>query len=300
MLTTRSFINQTWIDLNSPTKEEIDSLVLTHQIDPIIAKDLLSPTPSQNIQDKDNIIYAVLHIPNFRHSHTESSLQEIDFIISRDTLITARYDSIDALHYFAKQIEVNEILNKGENSNIFFSMMKEIYKRMEDELAYTKDWMEQIEEKIFKGQEREMVFAISNASRNLLNFRRIVDSHGHVFEFLRDAGTEKFGQDFGKQTKELITEWRKIMRIINSQLELVTELRETNNSMLSTKQNEIMKIFTIMAFVTFPLALIASIFGMNAEHIPIIGRGNDFWIILGIMLVISIAMFAYFRYKKWI
>lgn len=300
MLTTHSFMNQIWTDLNSPTKEEVDSLILTQKIDPLIAKDLLSPTPSQYIKDKDNFIYTVLHIPNFRHSHSESVPQEIDFVISKDSLITTRYDSIDALHYFAKQIEVNEILNKGENSNVFFSMMKEIYRGLEDELSYTEDWMKQIEEKIFKGQEREMVFAISNVSRNLLNFRKTIDSHGNVFEFLRDVGTEKFGQDFGKQAKTLIAEWRQIMRVINNQIELITELRETNNSMLSTKQNEIMKIFTIMAFVTFPLALIAGIFGMNAEHIPIVGHGNDFWIILGIMLVISIAMFAYFRYKKWI
>jgi len=300
MLTTRSFIDQTWIDLNSPTKEEVDSLVLTYQIDPIIAKDLLFPTPSQYVRDKDHIIYTVLHIPNFKHSHAESGLQEVDFIISRDTLITTRYDSVDALHYFAKQIEVNEILNKGENSNVFFSMMKEIYKGMEDELAYTEDWMKQIEEKIFEGKEREMVFDISNASRNLLNFRRIVDSHGHVFEFLRDIGTEKFGQDFGKQAKFLLNDWRRVMRVINNQIELATELRETNNSMLSTKQNEIMRVLTIVAFITFPLALIAGIFGMNAIHMPIVGYANDFWIILGIMLVTSLAMFAYFRYKKWI
>ncbi len=300
MITTRSFMDQTWIDLNSPTKEEIDSLVLTQNINPIIAKDLITPTPSQYAQDKDEIIYVVLHIPAFKHSHSVSSLQEVDFIISKDSLITTRYDSIDALHYFAKQIEVSEILNKGENSNIFFGMMKEIYKSMADELAYTEDWMKQIEDKIFEGQERKMVFAISSVSRNLLNFRRIVGSHGNVFEFLRDTGAKKFGQDFGEQAKILLEEWRQIMRIINNQIDLITELRETNNSMLSTKQNEIMKIFTILAFVTFPLALIASIFGMNTSSMPIVGNHNDFWIIMGIMFVTSVVMFSYFRYKKWI
>ncbi len=300
MITTRSFMDQTWTDLNSPTREEVDSLILTQHIDPAIAKDLLTPTPSQYAQDRNNVIYAVLHIPTFKHSHSESDFQEVDFIISRDNLITTRYDSVDPLHYFAKKIEVDEILNKGENSNIFFSMMKEIYKSMEDELAYTEDWMKQIEKKIFEGEEKEMVFSISNASRNLLDFKRIIGSHEHVFEFIRDVGAEKFGPDFSKQAKVLLGEWQQIIKVINNQVDLVTELRETNNSMLSTKQNEIMKIFTIMAFVTFPLALIASIFGMNAAYMPIIGSSNDFWIIMTIMFVISLAMFAYFRYKKWI
>ena len=40
-------MDQTWIDINSPSKEEADSLVLSQGIDPSVAKDLLSPTPKQ-------------------------------------------------------------------------------------------------------------------------------------------------------------------------------------------------------------------------------------------------------------
>jgi len=63
MITTRSFIDQTWIDLNSPTKDELDSLVLSRDIDPMVAKDLLTPTPKQHIKEFDDAIYAVIHIP---------------------------------------------------------------------------------------------------------------------------------------------------------------------------------------------------------------------------------------------
>jgi magnesium transporter len=80
----------------------------------------------------------------------------------------------------------------------------------------------------------------------------------------------------------------------------LSELRETNNSLLSTKQNEVMKIFTILAFVTFPLSLVASIFGMNTKYIPIVGHQYDFWIVMGMMTFATILMFIYFKYKRWI
>lgn len=300
MVSTRSYINQTWIDLNSPTKEEVDSLVLVQNINPIIAKDLLTPTPSQYAEEEDGLIYAVLHIPAFKHSHSSGDAQEIDFLISQDSVITARYDSIDSLHYFSKQIEVNEILNKGENSNLFFGMMKEIYKSMADELSYMEDWMKEIEKNIFAGREKEMVFTISSAGRNLLNFKRIVDPHGNVFEFLKEKGRVKFGEKFEAEAKSLIEEWRHTMRRVNNQIELVNELRETNNSMLSTKQNEIMKVLTIMAFVTFPLSLIASVFGMNTNYLPIVGHRFDFLIVMGIMASAALLMFVFFKHKKWV
>jgi magnesium transporter len=78
------------------------------------------------------------------------------------------------------------------------------------------------------------------------------------------------------------------------------ELRDTNNSLLTTKQNEIMKIFTIMAFVTFPLSLFASLFGMNTVGTPILGNRLDFWIIVGIMFAAASVFFAFFKYKKWL
>lgn len=299
MITTRSFMNQTWIDLNSPSKEEADSLILSQDIDPAVAKDLLAPTPAQHIEDRGQIIYAVLHVPTFNRSRAICDIQEIDCVISANSLITARYDSIDALHYFAKQIEVNEILNKGENFHMFFGMMREVYNMMEDELAYMEDQMKEIEKNIFEGKEKEMVFVISNTTRNILNFRRITDPHGNILEFLKEIGIEKFGKEFGAQVKTLIDEWRHIMRIVNNQADLMIQLREANNSILSTKQNDIMKKITIIGSVMLPLTIIGQIFGLSISYFPLKNHPGAFWIILVIMAIVMITTLIYAKAKKW-
>jgi magnesium transporter len=292
-------MDQVWVDLNSPTKEEIDSLVLTQNISPIIAKDLLLPTPVQYAEEDGQTIYTVLHIPTFKRSHSVEDSQEIDFIIKADGVITARYDSIDALHYFAKQIEVSEILNKSKNSHLFFGIMREIYKSMFDELAYMEDWLREIEKNIFDGREKEMVFTISNAGRNLLNFKRIVDPHGSVFDFLRETGKEKFGEEFEAEAKALAEKWRRVIKRANNQMDLVMELRETNNSMLSTKQNEIMKQLAVIGSVILPLTIIGQLFGLSIHSFPLIDNPNAFWIVLGIMAVVMVITMVYAKIKKW-
>ena len=60
----------------------------------------------------------------------------------------------------------------------------------------------------------------------------------------------------------------------------------------------VMKTLTIMALVTFPLSLIAAIFGMNTRILPIVGKPNDFWIIMGIMLILKFVMFIYFKIRR--
>jgi magnesium transporter len=70
--------------------------------------------------------------------------------------------------------------------------------------------------------------------------------------------------------------------------------------MLTTRQNEIIKNLTIMAFITFPLTLLSSMFGMNTTSSPILGHPADFWIIVGIMLSGGVGFFTFFKYKRWL
>lgn len=299
MTNTRSLGDQVWIDLSSPSKEEVDSLILVRNIDPIIAKDLLTPTPKQHIKEFDNSIYAVLHIPSFKHSHSDNLEQEIDFIINEKGLITTRYDSIDALHQFAKQIEVAEILNKDNHTHLFFSVMKEIYEFLFNELDYIKDWIKEIEKNIFEGRENDMVFAISNASRNLLNFKRIVDPHQRVWLSLESIGGNIFGEKFEKETHLLLEEWERLLLEIKNISDMLDELRETNNSMLSTKQNEIMKKLTIIGSVLLPLTIVSQLFGLSIASFPLKNEPNAFWIILAIMATVMLISVIYAKIKRW-
>jgi len=300
MIVTRQFMDQVWTDLNSPTKEELDSLILSQNVDPIVAKDLLSPTPRQYATPFDKSIYVVIHIPFFTHAHPGSSEQEIDFIITEKGLVTARYESIDALHYFGKQVEVSEILNRENGSHLFFGLMKEVYGSLLNEVEYIEDSLTEIEKNTFNGYEKEMVWGISSTARNILILKRVVGAHEEVWQTLIEAGGQNFGEKFKKDAISLLKEWRRLMVSISNIYDTLNQIRETNNSILTTKQNEVMQIFTILAFVTFPLSLVAAIFGMNTAFTPIIGAPGDFWIVVSIMVMMSLAMFAYFKYKKWI
>ncbi len=300
MIVNRSIGNYIWVDLNSPTDEEAESLILAHQVDPTVAKDLIYPTPKQQTRKFEDSIYAVIHIPSFKHSHSIDTRQEIDCVISKEMLVTARYDSIDALHNYAKAAEVADILKNGNSIHPFFGLMKEIYTSLFNELYYIEDLLKDIERNVFQGKEREMVIALSDVSRNLLNFERIVSPHKAIWQTLVEVSKDKFGKKFEVEAESLLKDWERLFLFERSLAGMVSEIRETNNSLLSTKQNEIMKVLTILAFVTFPLSLIAAIFGMNTKYIPLVGLDGDFWMVMSIMFFATIAMFTFFKFKKWL
>ncbi len=299
MIITRQLGNYKWIDVESPTKEDVDTLVQAHGVDQAVARDLLAPTPKQFIEDNELSNYIVMRIPVFNRSDKNNMEQEVDFVISEKNLITVRYDSIESLYYFAKRFETDQILQKEHEEHPFFGLMVEIYKFLFDELSFMESKLRQIENSIFNGEEKDMVFVLSNASRNMLVFRRTLLEHKYIWTGLADTN-KNYGHNFDKNLNDIAEQWQRLMSEADNLSAIVSELRETNNSLLSTKQNEIMKVFTILAFVTFPLSLIASIFGMNTKYIPIVGVTHDFWLVLSIMLFATFAMFGFFRYKKWL
>lgn len=77
-------------------------------------------------------------------------------------------------------------------------------------------------------------------------------------------------------------------------------LHETNESILSNKLSNIMKILTMFSVIVFPLTLFASIWGMNVENMPLVGHQQDFWVLIGMMGIGTFLMLMIFKMKKWI
>lgn len=298
--------NLTWIDLECPTNEEVRSMISEYNIHPLVAEELVGPSLRPKVEAYPEFIYLILHFPVIRRKNGKRFVeqQEIDFIVGKNFIITSRYDEVDSFYQFSKQFEVNSILDRGEMGEhagfVFFYMIRILYGALSHELDFINDSIRSIEDRIFNGCERAMVVTISEVSRELLDVRRTTNLHKEILESFDVTARRFFGDDFGYQTRAIIGEYYKIYNYIESDRDSLDELRETNNSLLNTKQNEIMKTFTILAFVTFPLALAIDIVTIPSESNPLTGHPQAFWIIIAGTVIACIAMFSFFKYKKWL
>ena len=293
----------TWIDLESPTREEVRSIVETFGISTMVAEELLLPSTKPRAEFYNNYLYLIVHFPALRHSHRTLE-QEIDFVVGKHFIITTHYDMLDPLHKFTKLFEVNSVLNAdnlGEHAGyVLFYILKHLYKSVEHENDYVKRHLATIEESIFSGQEVRMVEVISQSARDLLNLRQTIEPHREVLHTLESEGAKLFGEEFVPYLRGISNEYYRVHNRVMRNTESLHELRETNNSLLTTKQNETMRVLTLMAFVTFPLSLVVSIFNLNAKYNPVRNIPYDFWFIIGAIIFCGVLMFWYFKRKKWL
>ena len=303
MQSRREYGGITWIDLESPTRAEVRAIADEFAIAQPVAEELLLPASKDRAEFYGPYAYVVMHFPALKHSHSARE-QEVDFIISKQFLITTHYETIDPLHKFSKIFEVNAALDStplGEHAGfLFFYTVKKLYKAIEHELEFIRRELVLVEEHIFSGHEIEMVSAISRSSRGLLNLRQTIEPHRDLLRILEEQGPAFFGPDFAPYLRGLSNEYYRVHNHIARATESLHELRETNNSLLSTKQNETMKVLTLIALFMLPNSFIAELFAMDAKNIPIVGTPYDFFILIGIMLLVSTGMFLFFRHKKWL
>lgn len=303
MISRYNYHELAWIDMESPTPEEVRQIMEEFDIHPIVADELLGPSLRPKVDSYENFIYLILHFPAIRHSH-KSKEQEVDFIIGKKFLITVRYELLDPLHKFSKVFEVNSILDKsdiGEHAGfLFFYMVRKIYASLGHELVIIGEALREIEEKIFTGKEREMVEELSIIHRDVLEFHRALRMHRGVLQSLSLSCETFFGLGFRHYTENIIGEYLKVEELLQDQKEILSDLRQTNDSLLSTKTNEIMKILTVTAFTVLPATLIGQVFGMSTNYIPLMNDPNGFWLVLAIMILVASSTFLFFRHKKWL
>lgn len=305
MIFRHEYVGGVWVDLEQPTAAEIQQIAQEFSINERMERELVSPTPVPTVASTGDMTLLVLHFPTHGAEDGETKSQEIDFIVGRDFIVTVRYEIVAPLHHLKKLLETEQLV--GGKAHITTDVLLEIlfahlYTSMRDHANHVADNLARVEREMFDGRERETVRAISNISREFLHVEAALanqeDPLRRFFEALSQSNF--FGPSFAARMLRVLAERSHAARIVKTHRAVATEMRETNLALLSARQNEIIKILTVVSFIFLPLALIAKIFAMHAEDTPFIDEPNAFWIILGIMFLVALLLTLFSARKRWL
>lgn len=306
MISKYKYKNTTWIDIESPTRAEILDIAEQYKLPDIVAEELgiLNLRSKVDYYKKLGLIYMVLHFPIIGEGE-DSVEQEIDFVVGHDFLITTRYEKIDPVNNFSRLFERDSYLDKaniGENAGyLFVHLMREIYKHSLDNLENINDSLKTIEQNIFREKQVEAVSQISETNRKFLNFKQALRHHGEIFKSFEAASVEIFGQSFYYLLGTATSEYNRVRNTLEVGKEILDDLRDTNDSLLTTKTNTAMRRLTAITSVLLPITLITGIFGMNvADDLLFIKNNNDFTLVMILMVLVGLITVVYFKGKKWL
>ena len=295
----------TWIDINKPSEHDIKYLKKKFGFHPLVLDELINPSPRPRVEPHQNYVFMVLYYPMYNIETRETSSRELNIIVSKKAIITSHHQTIPPLKTlfdsckFQKQAR-KTYLSEGTGQVLYY-VLSAFWKNCFKKLEKINERIDNIQKDIFSGKEKEMVLEISLVKTDIINFWRIIEPQKEVIESLLKEGLEFFGKPLLPYFSDILGTYERVSNALETKKETILALEDTNQSLLSTRINEIMKILTIFSVILLPLTLIASIWGMNFPlSLPLTDSPMGFWTISGIMLVISVIMIIYFRKKKWL
>ncbi|HEY4476833.1 MAG TPA: magnesium transporter CorA family protein [Candidatus Paceibacterota bacterium] len=313
MLTRHQYKELIWIDLESPTESELASAAREFKVHPLVTHELNQPSLRSKVDLYSDFIYLILHFPICQICYSErvnagsvqnnADTEEIDFVIGHNFLITTHYQPVVGIKEFATIFQPSQLEDRGKDKThagfLFYHLVRQLYGELTTGLDYINGVLKQAEGKVFSGEERAMVKLLAEVNHTLLDFRWALKHHRGVLDSLQAVSREFFDDDFHYYLGAVSGEYNRIWAMLESNRETFTDLRETNESLLSIKTNETMKVFTVMAFIFFPLTLITQFFGMNII-LPLADSPHSYYFVLALMLATLFGMLALAKYRRWL
>jgi magnesium transporter len=161
--------------------------------------------------------------------------------------------------------------------------------------------LDALEDEIFEGHADEVVRDISNVKQEIINFRKVIRPQRPVLRDLEKVKRRYLATDLDLEIyfDDIVDAHERIWDMLENYKEVAEALEETNESVISHRLNDILRVLTSISVIVLPLTLIASIWGMNVR-VP--GQNNlaAFWIVIGAMFAMLVGLVVYFRRRGWL
>ncbi len=305
---TISFKEFDWVDIDSPNEEDINLLGETYKFHPLDLADCLTTSHRSKIDTYPKYTFLVLLFPVYNDQNRTIESSEINIFLSKNRLITIHHGELAVFKDFFELFRISPDMRQRypdkSPEKLLYEIRNKLFNYIFPMIDHLSEDCDNIEQAIFTGKEKKMVSEILIIRRNITDFRKIMQVHKNVLKKLilnlKDSSefvikkTDAYFESLTDYTKEI---WDTLENL----KERIEALQATNESQISFRLNDIMRILTIISVITFPVTLLATIFGMNTTHsMPFIDNSLGFWYIISIMLIIISAMLLFFKRKGWL
>ncbi|MEK9186209.1 MAG: CorA family divalent cation transporter [Patescibacteria group bacterium] len=293
-----------WIDILNPTRADLEFLKKQHRFHPIILDELLHLSVRSRVEFYKTYLYLTYHLPIYDKKLRTSRRMEIDFLVTKEKVITIHYEDCEPIENFYRSLSNNTHFKEralGENSaRAVYYLIQEIINFSMRQIKHVEENISHITQEIFKRREAEMLEKISYVKRDILDYSIISHPQEILLNSFLEVGAKFWGDEVKIYLNDLIGDYYKVTQLLENYHQVIGSLEATNGQLLGAKTNAVMQRFTILAFLTVPLALFASLASVDFIGQFLAESHLRFWIIFGATGVIVIALVLLFRKKGWL
>jgi magnesium transporter len=293
-----------WLNFEAPTAVETAYLAEHFEFHELDLEDVLSTRQRPKIDEYDDYMFIVLHVPHFNKVKGRLDAAELNIFVAQGLVITLPNVALKPVGRLFSQLDANlerreESFSKG-SGYVLYEILSELFDYCFPILDKIGFKLDRLNDAIFtERRSEEVVRDISDVKQEIVAYRKVIQPERSTLRLLERARTRYLPEDLEVYFDDVVDKAERIWDQLDNYKEVVEALEQTNESVIAHKQNDILRVLTVFSVIMLPLTLISGIYGMNVG-IPRQHAVDTFWVIVGGMLLIAGGMLSYFRYKSWL
>ena len=295
----------TWVNAVAPGLDTAQTLAERFGWHPLDVEDIVSKRQRPKVDDyeEDRYLFAVLHFPVYDKAVQRLNAAELDIFIGEDYLVTLpTRELLPVTRLFARcesdETYREQLFAKG-SGRLLYEVLDDLFDYCFPILDKIGHKLDRIEDDMFEGAAEDVVRDISNAKQEIISYRKVIKPERSTLRVLERRVARFFPEELELYFDDINDAVERIWDQLDNYKEVVEALESTNESVISHRQNDVLRLLTIISVTMLPLTLLTGIFGMNVVY-PGEATSTAFWIILSLLVVTLAGMLGFFRWKRWL
>jgi magnesium transporter len=293
----------TWVHVDEPTSLEAAELASRFGFHELDIEDVLSKRQRPKVDEYPEYLFVVLHFPFYDKTVQRLNAAELDVFIGPGFLITLPNVELLPVTYLFNRVDEDEELRDdlfGKGSGyLLYHVLDDLFDYCFPILDKIGHKLDRIDDEMFHERAEDIVRDISNVKQEIIAYRKIIKPERATLRVLERQTRRFLPEELEIYFDDIVDAAERIWDLLDNYKEVIEGLESTNESVISHRQNDVLRVLTIFSATMLPLSVIAGIFGMNVIY-PGEGGETAFWVIVGAMIVIVVGMVSFFRWRRWL
>lgn len=293
-----------WIDITTENQnlDQITAFLEKNlNLDPLVVKDTFRERHPPKIEFFDNYIFILYRGITHFDKNLAITHQQIAFFVFENMLVTVHPHRSIGINNIVQRQDLSELLKNPlllaqrilhNSASVYLENILEF----ENELSLLEDQLDD------KTKSENALASLSFYRTKLIKLKRVFNYHQRLSNALKNHALHSQSQTL-KVCEHYIIDLDDIFERLNSltqmQYEMCGDMIDSYISITSHQLNVTMRILTVVTTIFVPLSFLAGLYGMNFDNIPELHYKSGYFILLGIMGLITLILITGFKIKKW-
>jgi magnesium transporter len=293
-----------WVDCDVPSETDISILTNALQLHHLTAEDLLEASQRTKLERVGKQFHVAAHDCDLRGDTLLT--REVDIVFSDGWLLSVRHGDEEG----GPPMPIDGAVQRFERSRtehgsndegfLLWALLDVMVDRWFDVTDAVDERLAENEELVFAEDSNGIPRELFDLRRSLVAFRRIAGPLREVVGALLRREAENIGEQAIVHLQDVFDHVLRVLDLIESQRELLTGLLEGRLAVMSNQMNQVMKATSSWGAILIVATLIAGIYGMNFRHMPELAWHYGYGGALGLMLLVTVALYFVFKRRGWL